>query len=106
MFIAMNHFRVAEGREAEFEHAWRRRESYLQDLPGFVLFALLRGVAPGEYLSHRTWESREAFVAWTQSEAFVRGHRQGSLAGMLQGPPQLKTFEAVLVERPGSPART
>lgn len=105
MFIAMNHFRVAAGKEAEFEDAWKRRESYLQDVPGFVQFALLRGDAPGEYISHSTWESREAFVAWTQSEAFVKGHRQGSLAGMLQGPPQLKTFEAVLVERPGSPAR-
>lgn len=105
MFIAMNQFRVAPGKEAEFEDVWKRRESYLQGVPGFVQFALLRGDAPGEYISHSTWESREAFLAWTQSEAFVRGHRQGSLAGLLEGPPQLKTFEAVLVERPASPAR-
>lgn len=100
MFIAMNHFRVAPGKEAAFEHVWRRRESYLQGVPGFVQFALLRGDAPGEYISHSTWESREAFLAWTQSDAFVRGHRQGSLAGLLQGPPQLRTFEAVIVEPP------
>ena len=100
MFIAMNHFRVAEGRESDFEEVWRRRESYLRGVPGFVQFALLRGDAPGAYISHSTWESREAFVAWTQSEAFVQGHRQGSLAGLLQGPPRLETFEAVIVERP------
>jgi heme-degrading monooxygenase HmoA len=106
MFIAMNHFRVAAGKEAAFEEAWRRRESYLDGVPGFVQFALLRGDAPGEYISHSTWESREAFLAWTRSEAFVKGHRQGSLAGLLEGPPQLKTFEAVLVERPEASERT
>ncbi len=100
MFVAMNHFRVAEGRAADFEEAWRRRQSYLNGVPGFVQFALLRGDTPGEYISHSVWESREAFIAWTQSEAFVQGHRQGSLAGILAGPPQLKTYEAVLVERP------
>ncbi len=99
MFIAMNNFRVADGREADFEAAWKNRQSYLNGVPGFVEFALLRGDAPGEYVSHSVWRDREAFVAWTQSEAFTAGHRQGSLQGVLAGPPQLKTYDAVIVER-------
>lgn len=96
MFVAMNNFKVVEGKEPEFEEIWKSRETYLQGVPGFVHFALLRG-DNGEYVSHSTWESREAFVAWTQSEAFVKGHRQGgSLMGVLAGPPQLRTFEAVI----------
>ena len=99
MFIAMNVFRVAEGKGEEFERIWRERETYLQGVPGFVQFALLRG--DGEYVSHSTWESRDAFLAWTQSDAFVKGHRQGgSLMGVLEGPPELKTFEAVIVQTP------
>jgi heme-degrading monooxygenase HmoA len=106
MFIAMNHFRVAAGKEEEFERIWRTRETYLNDVPGFVRFALLRGDAPGEYISHSTWESRDAFIAWTQSPAFVQGHRQGgSLMGVLQGPPQVKTYEAVIEqEKQAAPA--
>ncbi len=100
MFIAMNNFKVASGKEAEFERVWRERESYLKGVSGFVQFCLLRADAPGEYISHSTWESRDAFVAWTQSEAFVQGHRQGSLMGVLEGPPQIKTYEAVIVETP------
>ncbi len=100
MFIAMNNFKVAEGREADFERAWRERQSYLAGVPGFVQFALLRADAPREYISHTTWRDRDAFIAWTQSEAFVAGHRQGSLMGVLEGPPQLKTYEAVIVESP------
>jgi heme-degrading monooxygenase HmoA len=100
MFIAMNNFKVASGKEAEFERVWRERESYLKGVSGFVQFCLLRADAPGEYISLSTWQSRDAFVAWTQSEAFVQGHRQGSLMGVLEGPPQVKTYEAVIVETP------
>jgi heme-degrading monooxygenase HmoA len=100
MFIAMNRFKVAQGREADFERAWQERTSYLEGVPGFVQFALLRADAPGEYISHSTWHDRDAFVAWTQSEAFAAGHRQGSLMGVLDGPPQLGTYEAVIVETP------
>ena len=100
MFIAMNRFSVAPGREADFETVWRERETYLQGVPGFVQFALLRSDNACEYISHSTWEDRESFVAWTQSPAFTAGHRQGSLMGILQGPPQIGLYEAVIVETP------
>src|SRR3990170_3904520 len=100
MFIAMNNFKVAKGREADFERTWRERQSYLNGVPGFVQFALLRGDADGEYISHSTWQDRDAFVAWAKSESFAAGHRQGSLMGLLEGPPQLTLYEAVIVETP------
>jgi heme-degrading monooxygenase HmoA len=102
MFIAMNHFSVAPGKEDDFETVWRERETYLQGVPGFVQFALLRGDSTGEYISHSTWQDRQSFAAWTESEAFTRGHRQGSLMGILQGPPQIGLYEAVIVETPSA----
>ena len=99
MFIAMNNFKVVAGREADFERQWRERETYLQDVPGFIEFALLKCDTPGEYVSHTVWHDRAAFDAWTQSPAFVAGHRQGSVGGLLDGHPQVKLYEAVLVER-------
>jgi len=102
MFIAMNNFKVNKGREAEFEESWRTRKSHLDEVPGFVEFALLKGDASAEhaeYSSHTVWASREAFVAWTQSPAFAAGHRQGSVAGVLAGPPQVKVYDAVLVQK-------
>jgi heme-degrading monooxygenase HmoA len=102
MFIAMNRFQVAEGRGEQFEERWRQRQSYLDQVPGFVRFQLLRGDNAGEYISHSTWESREAFAAWTQSEAFAAGHRQGSVAGELLGPPQVSLYEVVLEQQPAA----
>jgi heme-degrading monooxygenase HmoA len=104
MFIAMNNFKVVPGKEEEFETIWKTRDTYLHDVPGIVRFALLRGQADGEYISHSTWESRDAFVAWTQSEAFAAGHRQGSLMGVLAGPPQVKLYESVLEQEFRAPA--
>ncbi len=98
MFIAMNQFKVAPGREADFEAQWRGRESYLADVPGFVQFALLKGEGAGEYSSHTVWRDRAAFEAWMRSPAFATAHRQGSVGGLLQGPPQVKLWDAVIVE--------
>lgn len=99
MFIAMNNFRVVSGREEDFERQWRDRESYLGDVAGFQEFALLKGDQPGEYVSHTVWQDRAAFDAWTKSPAFIAAHRQGSVGGVLQGHPEARMYEAVLVER-------
>jgi heme-degrading monooxygenase HmoA len=100
MFIAMNHFTVTSGREEDFEQQWRTRERYLAGVPGFVQFMLLKGDTPGEYISHSHWQDRQSFQNWTQSEAFSRAHRQGSVAGILTGPPVVRLYEAILHEVP------
>ncbi len=104
MFVAMNHFKVAPGREAEFEAGWRQRESYLHSTPGFLHFALLKGDEPGDYASHTIWESREAFLAWAQSNAFRRAHAGAMPAGVLEGHPRARLYDAVLTEGGAVPA--
>ena len=99
MFIAMNRFEVKPDRTEEFERSWRERETFLSTVPGFRAFALLKGDTPGEYISHSTWESRDAFKAWTQSEQFARAHAQRLDDGVLARHPQASFYEAV-VETP------
>ena len=43
MFIAMNRFRVKSGAEGAFEKVWLSRDLYLDRVPGFVEFHLLKG---------------------------------------------------------------
>lgn len=99
MFIAMNRFRIAKGFEPGFEQVWRDRESYLDEVPGFRSFDLLKGPEREDhvlYASHSVWESRSAFEAWTESEAFRRAHAQTSAPkGTYLGHPDLETFESV-----------
>ena len=100
MFVAMNRFRVALGHETVFEEMWRKRDSYLDEVPGFREFQLLRGPSDEEatlYASHSTWESRDAFEAWTNSEAFRKAHADArSPKGTLLGHPVFEGFEPVL----------
>ena len=46
MFIAMNRFRVKRGAEDAFEKVWLSRHSYLERVPGFVEFHLLKEPRP------------------------------------------------------------
>lgn len=103
MFIAMNQFNVNPERAAEFEEIWRTRESYLAEVPGFRHFALLKGDEPGDYISHSTWESREAFIGWTRSDAFQRAHGERMPEGVLVGHPRARFYDAVLQEAPSAP---
>ena len=76
-FIAMNRFRVKKGSEDAFEKVWLGRESYLDRVPGFLEFHLLKGPEAEDhtlYSSHTVWQSKRAFEAWTKSEQFRAAH--------------------------------
>ena len=100
MYIAMNRFRITPGEEANFEEVWRARDTHLAGVPGFKEFQLLRGPEREDhtlYASHSVWESREAFEAWTKSEAFRAAHRNaGDNKGMYLGHPEFEGFEVAV----------
>lgn len=100
MFIAMNRFRIARGREEVFEELWRKRDSYLEGVPGFREFHLLKGPQDDEatlYASHSVWGSRRDFEAWTESESFRKAHAQARAPqGTYLGHPQFEGFEVIL----------
>lgn len=102
MFIAMNRFRVTRGEESRFEEVWANRERHLTEVPGFVAFKLLRGPEHEDhtlFVSHTLWETKEAFEAWTRSEAFRKAHASaGANKDMYLGPPQFEGFEVVQSE--------
>ena len=100
MYIAMNHFRIAAGRGAEFEARWRDRTTYLDAVSGFVQFHLVRGKDEDDgahrYASHVIWESHQAFLDWTHSEAFRKAHAsRDTPEGLLLGHPQFHGWQTV-----------
>lgn len=100
MFIAMNRFRIAKGKEQDFIEIWRQRESHLDEVPGFREFHLLQGPSADDhtlFASHSVWDSRQAFEDWTRSEAFRKAHAgAGARRDIYLGPPQLELFDAVI----------
>lgn len=100
MYVAMNRFRIALGREEEFIEIWRSRDTHLKDVPGFDSFNLLRGETNEEFTlfaSHTIWETEQAFRDWTQSEAFRKAHANAtSSRGLYLGPPKFEGFSTVI----------
>ena len=96
----MNRFRIALGSEEVFEELWRKRDSYLDDVPGFEQFHLLRGPTTEEhtlYASHSIWKSHQAFVDWTESEAFQKAHANARAPeGTYLSHPEFEGFEVIL----------
>lgn len=100
MFIAMNRFKIVKGEEDAFEQVWRERDRHLEEVPGYKEFQLLKGPEEEDhtlYASHTVWASREAFEAWTKSEAFRKAHAgAGDRRGLYIGHPMFEGFEVVL----------
>ena len=100
MFIAMNRFKVTRGKEQDFEDVWRKRESRLNDVPGFKTFHLLRGPEHEDhtlFASHTVWDDKATFDAWTHSDAFKQVHAQaGQTKDLYLGHPNFEGFDVVL----------
>ena len=99
-FIAMNRFKIAIGRESDFEGIWKNRETYLDDVDGFQKFNLLKGSTNDVYTlytSHSTWDSKSDFENWKRSEAFRKAHSGGGEhQGIYLGHPEFEGFEVIL----------
>ncbi|MCV6584701.1 MAG: antibiotic biosynthesis monooxygenase [Marinibacterium sp.] len=99
MYLTMNRFKVVTEHADAFEEVWKRRDSQLKTVPGFIAFHLMRGPQSDDhvlYASHTTWTDKAAFEAWTRSEAFRMAHKgAGGNAHLYLAPPVLEVFETV-----------
>ena len=96
----MNRFKIIPGNEDEFLDIWRNRETFLDEVPGFKEFNLLKGPVTEEYslfASHSIWESKQAFEDWTKSEAFRKAHANaGTAKPVYLDKPEFEGFEVAL----------
>ena len=96
----MNRFKIALNRENDFENIWKKRETHLNDVPGFIKFHLVKGKSEEThtlYASHSTWNTRKDFENWTKSEAFRKAHKgAGERSDIYLEHPQFEGFEVIL----------
>ena len=81
-YVAINVMTVPGGNGAVLEQRFAGRAGVVEKSPGFEHFELLRPVEGIEsYLVYTRWTTREAFEAWTASQAFSQGHAGERPAG-------------------------
>ena len=90
---------LSNGNEDEFENIWRERESFLDNVDGFLEFNLLKGPSDGEttiYASHTKWKSKTDFEMWTKSESFREAHKNaGKNKKFYAGHPEFEGFNSI-----------
>jgi heme-degrading monooxygenase HmoA len=75
MITVANRIEVAPENAEAFERAFRQRAGHVDETPGFIRNQVLRPTREGDpYVVLTTWESRQAFEAWTRSESFKKAH--------------------------------
>ena len=100
MYIAMNRFKIVIGKEKQFEEIWKSRDSHLNNVPGFINFHLIKGIAKTNYIlyaSHSTWKSENDFTNWTKSESFRLAHKNaGKNSDVYIGHPEFEGFNVII----------
>ena len=81
MITVANRIYVKQEYAEAFEQRFRERAGLVDQMPGFVSNQVLRPVNEGDpYVVFTIWNSRQDFLNWVRSDAFVKGHAQsGSL---------------------------
>jgi len=99
-YIAMNRFKIALGKESDFENIWKNRETFLDSVRGFQKFNLLKGLTNESYTlysSHSVWDSKSDFENWKKSDAFRKAHSGGGQhQGVYLEHPKFEGFEVIL----------
>ncbi|AIZ45356.1 antibiotic biosynthesis monooxygenase [Deinococcus radiopugnans] len=98
MITVANRMYVSPKYREQFEQRFRQRAGLVDGMPGFLANHVLRPTKEGEpYVVLTFWDSRDAFEAWTSSDAFRQGHaRSGALPKeAFNGPGGLEVHEVL-----------
>jgi heme-degrading monooxygenase HmoA len=77
MITAANRIYVSGEYAEAFEKVFRERAKVVDRMLGFVSNLVLRPVNEGDpNVVFTIWDSREDFMDWVRSDAFVKGHAQ------------------------------
>lgn len=101
-FVAVNVLTVPPAMRATLEQRFAARAGEVDKMDGFEAFELLRPVEGQDaYLVYTRWDSEASFKAWTESEAFSKGHAQHNAQGPAASGAQLWTFEVAEAKHRG-----
>jgi heme-degrading monooxygenase HmoA len=77
MITVANRIYVKQEYAEAFEQRFRERAGLVDKMPGFISNHVLRPVNDGEpYVVFTFWNTRQDFLNWVRSDAFVKGHAQ------------------------------
>ncbi|MCF6093784.1 antibiotic biosynthesis monooxygenase [Microaerobacter geothermalis] len=95
MYVVMNILEVpAEGKNKMIE-LFSKSADNMRSVPGCLEFQFLNSTEENKQIVYTKWESKEAFKAWTESEAFRKAHEERRTRGTTATGSKIETYEVV-----------
>jgi len=99
MYVVMNRMSVNKEYQNDFEERFKKRQGLVDQSPGFIRNMVLRPAndSGDHHIVLTLWQDRQAFLDWTNSEAFKQAHVQAreTPKEMFIGKNSLEMFEVV-----------
>ena len=96
MYLAFSRLKVATGKEAAFEAAWKNRKTNILGVKGLKKFNLFKGNIEEEfsfYIFYSEWNSENDFINWTKSDIFQIAHKNPTpQVNLYLGPPDFDGY--------------
>lgn len=95
MYVVMNVLQVPEEGKSKMIELFSNSAENMKQVPGCLEFQFLNSTDENKQIVYTKWESKEAFKAWTESEAFRRAHDERRTRGSTATGSKLETYEVI-----------
>ncbi|MBO8173353.1 MAG: antibiotic biosynthesis monooxygenase [Bacillaceae bacterium] len=95
MYVVMNVLEVPQEGKDKMIELFASSAENMKKVPGCLEFQFLNSPEENKQIVYTRWESREAFKAWTESEAFRRAHEERRTSGSTATGSKIEIYEVV-----------
>ncbi|BCJ86542.1 antibiotic biosynthesis monooxygenase family protein [Effusibacillus dendaii] len=95
MYVVFNVLQVPQEGKAKMIELFGKSADNMKQVPGCLEFMFLDSNEEDKQIVYTKWENKEAFVAWTQSEAFRRAHDERRTSGSTATGSKLETYQVI-----------
>lgn len=95
MYVVMNVLQVPEQGKSKMMELFANSAENMKQVPGCLEFQFLNSLDEEKQIVYTKWESREAFEAWTKSEAFRKAHEERRTSGSTATGSKIEMYEVI-----------
>ncbi|WP_018131107.1 antibiotic biosynthesis monooxygenase family protein [Effusibacillus pohliae] len=95
MYVVFNVLQVPAEGKTKMAELFAKSAENMKQVPGCLEFLFLDSNEEDKQIVFTKWESKEAFVAWTQSESFRRAHDERRTGQSTATGSKLETYQVI-----------
>lgn len=95
MYVVMNVLDIAADKKDKMAEIFSKSGERMKQVPGCLEFLYLDAPGENKQIVYTKWETKDAFVAWRDSEEFRTAHQQRHERGITASGSKIEVYEVV-----------